>query len=172
MGEGLKAVQRNTHAPAASQRATRAHSSQRLALSIELHIFLADSPAPTVRTWQSAIESAAFPLVLDVECDLASHRGFLPAKYDGKQTGFEFYLDGASDILVAYPHVAARVGQHTRCATFRWGGDLLEMCAALSAAASLAKLTKGLYFYPDDDVIYDADEALIATRNDLKSVPL
>ena len=48
----------------------------------------------------------------------------------------------------------------------------MELCAALSAAASLAKLTNGLYFYPEDDIIYEADEALVATRNDLKSVPL
>jgi hypothetical protein len=103
---------------------------------------------------------------------LIHHRWNVPAKYDGKQTGFEFYLDAASDVLVAYPHVAARAGQRTRCATFRWGGDLLEMCASLSAAASLAKLTSGLYLYPDDDLIYEADEALNATRNDLKSVGL
>jgi hypothetical protein len=141
-------------------------------MSIELHIFLADSPALTVEAWQGAVEAAAFPVVLDGEIDLASHSGFLPVRYDGKQTGFEFYVDPASDILVAYPHVAAQVGPRTKCATFRWGGDLLEMCAALSAAASLAKLTKGLYFYPDDDLIYEADEALVATRNDLKSVPL
>jgi hypothetical protein len=44
------------------------------------------------------------------------------------------------------------------------------MCAALSAAASLAKLTSGLYFYPEDNIFYEANEALVATRNDLKSV--
>lgn len=141
-------------------------------MSIELHIFLPDSPALTVQAWQGAVEAAAFPMILDEEIDLASHSGFLPARYDGKQTGFEFYVDPASDILAAYPHVAAQVGPRTKCATFRWGGDLLEMCAALSAAASLAKLTKGLYFYPDDDLICEADEALVATRKALQSVPL
>ena len=141
-------------------------------MSIELYIFLPDSSVPTVQDWQDAISAAAFPLVLDRDIDLPSHRGFLPAKYKGKDTGFEFYLDAASDIVGTYPHVAAKLGPRTECATFRWGSDLLEMCAALSATASLAKLTNGLYFYPDDDIIYEADEALIATRNDLKSVPL
>lgn len=141
-------------------------------MSIELHIFLSESPVPTIKAWQDAIDAALFPLVLNADIDLRSHRGFLAAKYNGKETGFEFYLDAASDIIATYPHIAANTGPRTICATFRWGGDLLEMCAALSAAASLAKLTNGLYFYPDDDIIYDADEALIATRNDLKSVPL
>jgi len=141
-------------------------------MSIELHIFLPESPVPTTKAWQDAIDAAAFPVVLNADTDLPSHRGFLPAEYNGKKTGFEFYLDAASDIIATYPHLAVKAGPRTRCATFRWGGDLLEMCAALSAAASLAKLTNGLYFYPDDDIIYEADEALIATRNDLKSVPL
>jgi len=141
----------------------------RLALSIELHIFLPDSPAPTVQAWQSAIEAAAFPLVLDAERDIASHRGFLPVKYNGKQTGFEILLETP---LRTYSSLTHTSPQRTRCATFRWGGDLLEMCAALSAAASLAKLTNGLYFYPEDDLIYESSEALVATRNDLKSVPL
>lgn len=139
-------------------------------MSIELHIFLPGCSVPTIEAWQNAIELEAFPLVLDPETDLKSHRGFLPAKYDGRPTGFEFYLDAASEILATYPHVGTSAGHCTRCATFSWGGDILEMCAALSAAASLAKLTNGLYFYPDDDIIYDADQALIATRNDLKSV--
>ena len=46
------------------------------------------------------------------------------------------------------------------------------MCAALSAAASLAKVTDGVYFYPDDDIVYEADEALSSTQRDLKSVPV
>jgi hypothetical protein len=53
-----------------------------------------------------------------------------------------------------------------------WGGDFLEMSAALSAAASLAKHADGIYFYPDDDIIYGADEAVHATRRDLSSVPI
>jgi hypothetical protein len=64
------------------------------------------------------------------------------------------------------------VGDRESCATFRWGGDLLEMCAALSAAASLVKITDGIYFYPDDDIVYGADEALSVTQRDLKSVPV
>jgi hypothetical protein len=78
-------------------------------------------------------------------------------------------LDSSSDILPSYSHIAARFGGRDACATFRWGSDLTEMSAALAAAGSLTKLTDGIYFYPDDDILYAADEALRATKRDLES---
>jgi len=141
-------------------------------MSIELHIFLPEAAIPTIQTWQTAIDAAEFPLKLGTDVDLHSHRGFLPAMYKDKETGFELYFDAATDIIADYPHISGKVGVRTECATFRWGGNLMEMCAALSAAASLAKASGGLYFYPDDDLLYEADEALSVTRKELGSVPI
>ena len=76
-------------------------------------------------------------------------------------------MESATDIVESFPHIAQRIGSRDMSASFRWGGNLDEMAAALSAAATLAKLTDGIYFYPDDDILYDADEAIEATRNDL-----
>jgi hypothetical protein len=139
-------------------------------MSIELHIFMSSSRVPSVEELQSAIDLAGFPATLDAEVDIETHTGFWPATYKGKQTGFEFYLDPVTDLLEAYPHVAPKVGDRAKCATFRWGGHLLEMCAALSTAAALAKLTDGIYFYPDDDILYGSEEAMQATVRDLASV--
>jgi hypothetical protein len=33
------------------------------------------------------------------------------------------------------------------------------------------KLSDGVYFYPDDDILYGANEAIEATRRDLSSIP-
>jgi hypothetical protein len=139
-------------------------------MAIELHIFMRDSRIPTTDPWQDAISRAGFPAAFDTSVNMRTHTGFLPATYNGKPTGFEFDLTPTSEFLAMYPHIADRVGDRESCATFRWGGDLWEMCAALSAAASLIKITDGIYFYPDDDILYGADEALSATQRDLKSV--
>ncbi len=139
-------------------------------MSIDLHIFLSDSRVPDRVAWQKAIDDLGFATILDANFDVRHDTGFRPATYEGQATGFEFNLEAAADVLSSYPHVAARIGARDKCATFIWGGDLTEMCAALSAAAALAKLADGIYFYPADDIIYAADEAIEAVRRDLSSV--
>jgi hypothetical protein len=139
-------------------------------MSLELHILMHDSRVPTRAAWQHAIEQKGFPTVLDATLDLRQAKGYAPTTYAGQSTGFELFLEPAREIVSAYPHIAERVGPRDMCATFRWGGDVDEMCAALSAAAALTKLTDGMYFWPADDILYGADEALEATRRDLSSV--
>ena len=140
-------------------------------MAIELHIFTDNSRIPSRDAWQRVIEQLGFPTILDSSLDLRGGMGFTPTTYQGKAAGFEFCLEPAANVLSAYPHVAPKVGGRDKCATFRWGSDLTECAAALSAAAALAKFTDGIYFYPDDNVLYNADEAIEATRRDLSSIP-
>lgn len=139
-------------------------------MSIELHIFLDDSRVPSREAWQREIEQLGFPTVLDLSLDLRQDAGFTPTTYDGKTTGFELHLEPATSVLAACPHITPTVGDRDKCVTFRWGSDLTECAAALSAAAALAKLADGVYFYPDDDLLYNADQAIEATRKDLNSI--
>ena len=67
--------------------------------------------------------------------DLRRDTGFTPTSFRGQSTGFEFYLKPAADILSSYSHIVPKVGSRDKCATFRWGGDMAECGAALSAAA-------------------------------------
>ena len=136
-------------------------------MSIELHIFLHDSRIPSRDAWQHTIEDMSFPTVLDSALDIREHSGFSPTIYAGQPTGFEFYLELTQETLSSYPHIAGIVGARDKCATFRWGGDLMEMAAAISAAAALMKLADGIYYYPDDDVVLGADEAVKAIQPEL-----
>ena len=136
-------------------------------MSIELHIFISDSRVPTRDEWQRQIEQLAFPTALDTTLDVRHDTGFSPTIFEGRATGFEFFLEPAVDVLANYEHIAEKVGGRDLCATFRWGGDLAECGAAISAAAALTKMADGVYFYPDDDVLYSADEAVNATVKEL-----
>ena len=62
------------------------------------------------------------------------------------------------------------LGDRDQCATFRWSSDLIEMAAAISAAAALTKLADGVYYYPDDDIVRGADEAVKSVQQDLSSL--
>ncbi len=139
-------------------------------MSLELHIFIHDSQVPSRDAWQQAIEEAGFPTVLDPTLDLRRDTGFSPTTYKEQATGFEFSLDSAADILESYSHITEQVGDRDKCATFRWGGDLVECAAALSSAAALTKLADGIYFYPDDDIIRTAADVVETTREELSSI--
>ena len=139
-------------------------------MSLELHIFIQDSKVPSRDDWQQAIDDAGFPTVLDLSLDLRRDTGFRPTIYKEQATGYEFYLEPAPGILESYSHIAEQVGNRDMCATFRWGGDLVECAAAISSAAALTKLADGIYFYPDDDIIRTAEDVVETTRQELSSI--
>ena len=137
---------------------------------VELHIFIEDSLVPSRDTWQRQIDQLGFPTVLEPLLDVRRDAGFRPTTFKGESTGFEFFLERAADTLASYSHITPKVGSRDKCATFRWGGDMAECGAALSAAAALANVSDGVFFYPDDDILYSADEAVEVTRRDLSSI--
>jgi hypothetical protein len=139
-------------------------------MSLELHVFLHDFQLPSRDAWQQAIEEAGFPTVLEPTLNPRRDTGFRPSTYKGQATGYEFCLEPADGILESYAHIAGQVAGREICATFRWGGDLVECAAAISSAAALTKLANGIYFYPDDEVIRTADEVVEATREELSSI--
>ena len=139
-------------------------------MSLELHIFIQDPKVPSRDDWQQAIDDAGFPTVLDLSLDLRRDTGFRPTIYKEQATGYEFYLEPAAGILESYSHLAEQVGSRDMCATFRWGGDLMECAAAISSAAALTKLADGIYFYPDDDIIRTAEDVVETTRQELSSI--
>lgn len=136
-------------------------------MAIELHVFIESDKVPTHSTWQQAIAGLGFPATIQGPFNPRTDTGFRPVIYAGHSTGFEFYLESAEQIAAPYPRVSRTLGNRNACATFRWGGDQNEMSAALAAAATLTKLADGIYYYPDDDILYTADEAVRATKKDL-----
>ena len=129
-------------------------------MSMELHVLLAKSRLPDVRQWQAAIDALDFDVKLDPSLAVEIGRGFLPAKFKGRDSGFEFTVWPASDITDTYPEFASQFAGRDRAASFRWGGDLIEMACALVASAALAQLSDGVWFDPQEGACFDAAGAL------------
>jgi hypothetical protein len=140
-------------------------------MSIELHVFLSDDRVPDRNAWQREIERLAFPSLLDPSMNVRQDTGFVPGTFRGRVAGFEFHLTPAFDVLPPYVQITTQVSGRDTCATFRWGGNLDECGSAICAAAALAQIADGVYFYPDDDIIMSAEEAVVAVRGDLGSIP-
>jgi hypothetical protein len=103
--------------------------------------------------------------------DIRKDTGFIPTTYKDQETGFEFSLVPAADMLSDYcSHIAPQVGSRDQCASFCWHGDLNACAAAITAAAALTKLTDGISYDPTEDIVCGADEAIEAARRDLLQI--
>jgi hypothetical protein len=129
-------------------------------MSMELHVLLSKSRLPDVKQWQAAIDALSFGVHLDPSLVVASNTGFVPAKFKGRDSGFEFDISPASDVSGAYPEFAKQFAGRDRAANFRWGDELAEMACALAASAALAKLADGVWFDPQEGACLDHAAAI------------
>jgi hypothetical protein len=126
-------------------------------MSLSLYVFIPAGPLPSCDAWQAAIDRLGFPVVIDPGLDLPRSSGFRPCVLDGQASGFELYCDSGADLVAEYPQLRGRVDRAASTALiFQWGGDLRECACVLAAAAALVDSWRGLAYYPDDDLIYDA----------------
>jgi hypothetical protein len=80
--------------------------------------------------------------------DLRSHTGFLPARVMGRDTGFEHYFEAVPE--GSLPSEVMSFGSHH--VVTRTGSDFEEGRAALVYLKVLARMTGGIYIYPDDAI--------------------
>lgn len=124
-------------------------------MSMDLYIF-SDRPALSMAEWQSAIDADGFQILLDPTAVFADLNGFLPVRLDGAGTGFEVDHEDAHDVIGQFAESGFHVGRAWKCAlAFHWGGDAREMVAAYSTAASYARMTDGVVFDPQEEVVME-----------------
>src|SRR5947208_11683434 len=122
-------------------------------MSIEMSV-LSDRRLASTAEWQRAIDAEGFPLRLDPDCALAEARGFFPAHFGDKLTGFECYHDDAGETMDGYPDID--FGRRwTFAVGFRIIGDFAELRAAWMAATAYAHATGGVVFDPQEGRIYN-----------------
>jgi hypothetical protein len=127
-------------------------------MSLDIYVLLNKSSVPSVTAWQSALDSLGTSVILDDAFDPLHDSGFVPCKFGGTSTGFEFFLETTDD-LGTYPQLAHHVQQYDGGAVFSWGSDLKECAAAISAAAALAAVAEGIMYDPQEDVRFGIPEA-------------
>ena len=107
-----------------------------LGMSMEIEAFFNSSTEVTASSWQDEITRLGFPLVIDPGLDIDRVAGFQPAVFRDEKTGFECYRS-SGDQSAGRAALRQEVSDRDACITFRWGGDLKEMAAAIGAAAAL-----------------------------------
>ena len=86
----------------------------------------------------SRLRAEGFDIVIQ-QSDLRTHTGFLPARWAGARTGFEYGLDAAQDFGLEIP---TEFGRCSGVVSLYYTGRPDEAVAAYAAAAALADLSR------------------------------
>jgi hypothetical protein len=127
-------------------------------MSVDSFFFVRDEKLPTISEWQSALDRAGVDIVLEDVGDLRKHTGYLPARYRGQPSGFEWlygplaenFGGDAPDGLNGRVHVI-------NCVTH---SDMTELVCGLVACSVLSQVADGLFLDDESGGIVSADQAL------------
>jgi hypothetical protein len=110
-------------------------------VSVSVTVLTTRLKLPTTEALQRALGKHGFEVKLDPACDLATHKGFWPATYQGRIAGFELQRGTPDEILAGYPCVS---GKFDVALTFISHSSMDEGCSAWLSAAALTELAQGV----------------------------
>jgi hypothetical protein len=138
-------------------------------MSIEMSV-LSDRRLASTVEWQAAIDAEGFPLRLEPACALGEVRGFFPAHFEERLTGFECYHDDATEMMDDYPDIDfGRPWAHAL--GLRIIGDYNELRAAFMAATAYARATGGVVWDGESGEVMSPDRAAEVTRQIDRDTP-
>jgi hypothetical protein len=126
-------------------------------MSVDLTVYMRRSAMPSPSAWQQAILATGLPVELDCGFDPDDKSGFLPCKFRGVASGFEYFADKLS------PAEANEVGAPPGSdfsVTLVTHSDLREFACSAVAAGALAQASGGLLVDPQSGESYTAADAV------------
>ncbi|MDR6890760.1 MULTISPECIES: hypothetical protein [Variovorax] len=100
------------------------------------------SKLPTPEAWAEAIKAVGFELDIDPEFSWNEFEGFLPAKYKGRDAGFELYKEDF-DLSELTDSERADPGDRPLLVTLITHSDMREYMSSMIAAAVLCVIADG-----------------------------
>jgi hypothetical protein len=136
-------------------------------MSVDLIVYLRQAAMPSPKDWQEAIQTAEFPVELDMNFDPATFRGFLPCKFNGEPSGFEYFVSprrAEEAVELGAPRDA------DLSVTLVTHSDLRELAVAVSAASALCRVSGGLLVDPQSGETYTPESVLVWAREQLVEI--
>jgi hypothetical protein len=132
-------------------------------MSVRFHVYLREYDLPSRDHWQREIDRHGIHLTLD-EFSTREHTGFLRAKMNGAECGFEYSFQSVDE--TATDGIPDEIGNRDKVVTFIiHGGRELDCQAAMLAAAVLTELTNRVYDDPRASCFAEGQEPLISSGN-------
>ncbi len=137
-------------------------------MSVETSILFDTARIPTCLRLQDFLNERGIDITLEPIDDLASHAGYWPAKFDGHDSGFEWYFGTVADTF-GEPFGAAAAATHA--AAIVTHSDMRELVCGLYVAGALAVLGAG-YFLDDDTEDFVSGEQALQMAKDIEGSEL
>ncbi|NQV26999.1 MAG: hypothetical protein HQ518_21830 [Rhodopirellula sp.] len=131
-------------------------------MSVDTFIFLNNDRLPSRDAWQHALDNAETGMTLDVVDNLREFSGYLPVKFNGADSGFEWYYGPVEEVFGRRPRELA---DRDFAIDFVTHSDMQELTCALYAAGVLGKLADGLFHDEERDAFVPCDRVLEIVRN-------
>ncbi len=122
---------------------------------------------PEPKEWAQAIVESGFPMEMDTNFDVDSFSGFLPCKFKGEKSGFEYY----SDTLTKEDQLDLDLPDSYDFATmFVAHADLRELATSVIASGVLCSMVEGLLCDPQSGEFWSGKAALSWVRSKLVEI--
>lgn len=138
-------------------------------MSMSISVFLRRDRIPASAQWEESAAQAGYSLVFHEGFDPLNDSGFVPCTINGAKSGFEFFLGNVSDAELDRCERDA-VGERNVVASFVWHGDIGECLCALTAAASLTRISDGMVIEEGSDGLLDSASALERMRLEIDHI--
>lgn len=138
-------------------------------MSVENNVFMHASKLPTPGAWAQAIKAAHFELEIDPEFSWDEFEGFLPAKYKGRDAGFELYKEDF-DLAELSDSERADLGDRPLLVTLITHSDMREYISSMIAAAVLCAIADGKLAEGGEPPFIAADAAIEWARGSIPEV--
>ena len=137
-------------------------------MSISRTVYLQRKNVLTPAAWADAIRAAGFPMEMDTQFDIERMSGFLPCRYDGQDSGFEYFYSpvAALEADTAVPDI----GDRDIAISFVTHSSMRGLATAVVAAAVLCEKADGLLHDEEAGELTVAKDVLAEARELIASI--
>ena len=120
-------------------------------MSADIMVFIDKKLMLNSKEWQSLISTYDFDFLFPSKFDVYGMSGWLPCKYRGEDSGFEYYFECLEDTMFSVDSNPELMGKDT-CVSFSSPFKQENLASAMIASSVLVKHCEGVYWMMDDFV--------------------
>jgi hypothetical protein len=143
-------------------------------MSISRTVYVRRRNMLTPKAWAEAIRAAGFPMEMDTDFDVERLSGFLPCRYDGQDSGFEYFFSTLAEMKADNEDnedfEIPDVGDRDVGVSFVTHSSMRALATAVVAAAVLCAQTDGVLHDEEAGELVPAKDALSNARELIESI--